>query len=61
MHRCSFNCRPEAFVRQAIQSARAHEVLRVGEYVIGYRVRNSNVIILRVVRKRRDIEAWFGN
>jgi toxin ParE1/3/4 len=32
----------------------------VGEYVIVYRVSHGEVIILRVVHGRRDIEAWFG-
>jgi toxin ParE1/3/4 len=33
----------------------------VGEYVIVYRVANGDVVILRVVHGRRDIEAWFGD
>ena len=32
----------------------------VGEYVIIYRVENDDVLVLRVVHGRRDIEAFFG-
>lgn len=34
--------------------------LAVGEYVIIYRVENENVLILRVVHGRRDLEHLFG-
>jgi toxin ParE1/3/4 len=33
----------------------------VGEYVIIYCVENDDVLVLRVVHGRRDIEALFGN
>ncbi|MGP8156928.1 MAG: type II toxin-antitoxin system RelE/ParE family toxin [Candidatus Acidiferrales bacterium] len=32
----------------------------VGEYVVFYRVRDEDVLILRVLRGSRDIEALFG-
>ena len=31
----------------------------VGEHVIVYRVRNADVLILRVVHGRRDLAAWL--
>jgi toxin ParE1/3/4 len=34
--------------------------LAVGEYVIIYRVESTDVLILRVVHGRRDLEALFG-
>jgi toxin ParE1/3/4 len=33
----------------------------VGEYVIVYRVENNDVLILRVVHGRRDLESLFGH
>jgi toxin ParE1/3/4 len=33
----------------------------VGEYVIIYRLQEEDVLILRVLRGSRDIEALFGN
>lgn len=33
----------------------------VGEYVIVYRIEDENVLILRVVHGRRDLEALFGD
>lgn len=33
----------------------------VGEYVIVYRIEISDVLILRVVHGRRDLEALFGH
>ena len=33
----------------------------VGEYVIVYCVEDDDVLVLRVVHGRRDIEALFGN
>ena len=35
--------------------------LAVGDYVIAYCVENEDVLILRVVHGRRDLEALFGN
>jgi toxin ParE1/3/4 len=34
--------------------------LTVGEYVIVYRVENEDVLILRVVHGRRDLDVLFG-
>ena len=33
----------------------------VGEYVIVYRVQGEDVLILRVVHGRRDLETFFGD
>ena len=33
----------------------------VGEYVIVYCIKNEDVLVLRVVHGRRDIEELFGN
>lgn len=33
----------------------------VGEYVIIYRVKDNDALILRVVHSRRDLEALFGD
>ena len=35
--------------------------LAVGEYVIVYCVENEDVLILRVVHGRRELEALFGH
>jgi toxin ParE1/3/4 len=37
-----------------------HRSLTVGEYAIVYCVENEDVLILRVVHGRRDLEALFG-
>jgi len=35
--------------------------LAVGEYVVVYRVENEDVLVLRVVHGRRQLEALFGH
>ena len=35
--------------------------LPVGEYVIVYRVENEDVLVLRIVHGRRQLEALFGH
>ena len=38
-----------------------HRSLAVGEYVIVYCVENEDVLVLRVVHGRRQLEALFGH
>ena len=46
--------RPREEIRAGLRS------FPVGEYVIIYRVRDGDVLILRVVHGRRDMEEMFG-
>jgi toxin ParE1/3/4 len=40
---------------------RGYRSLSVGEYVIVYGVENEDVLVLRVVQGRRQLEALFGH
>jgi len=62
----SITARFELLARQPYIGRRRDEDLRpgvrsfaVGDYVIGYRADGDNVLILRVLRGSRDIEALF--
>jgi toxin ParE1/3/4 len=62
----SITARFELLVRQPYIGRRRDEDIRpgvrsfvVGDYVIAYRVDGDNILILRVLRGSRDIEALF--